>query len=143
MKMIPINVIIKNNDIIFRTGDDKVVYKSDINSFLENTGVTIQNVVFPLRSTKVYYLPLSAIGKEFVCGNLFSNILLELEREEEKNRIIIVDFQDVEEVSAAFLSTYTKFLLETSDKIITINMNLAISNDFASYVLSNITGEEE
>ena len=143
MKMIPVNVVIKNNDIIFRTGDDKVVYKSDINSFLENTGVTIQNVVFPLSSTKVYYLPLSAIGKEFVCGNLFSNILLELEREEEKNRIIIVDFQDVKEVSAAFLSTYTKFLLETSDKIITINMNLAISNDFASYVLSNIVGEEE
>ena len=143
MKMIPVNVVIKNNDIIFRTRDDKVVYKSDINSFLENTGVTIQNVVFPLSSTKVYYLPLSTIGKEFVCGNLFSNILLELEREEEKNRIIIVDFQDVEEVSAAFLSTYTKFLLETSDKIITINMNLAISNDFASYVLSNIIGEEE
>lgn len=142
MKMIPVNISIKNSDIIFRTGDDKVVYKSDINSFMADSGVTIKNVVFPIESSKVYYLPLGSLNKTFVCGNLFSNIMLELERAEEKNRIVIIDFNDVEEVSSAFLSTYTKFLLETSDKVITINMNTSISNDFGSYVLSNINEEE-
>ena len=141
MKMIPVNVTIKNNDIIFRTGDDKVVYKSDINSFIADSGVTIKNIVFPIESSKVYYLPLGSLNKTFVCGNLFSNIMLELERVEEKNRIVIIDFNGVDEVSAAFLSTYTKFLLETSDKVITINMNMAISNDFGSYVISNINKE--
>lgn len=143
MKMIPVNVTIKNNDIIFRTGDDKVAYKSDINSFIADSGVTIKNIVFPIESSKVYYLPLGSLNKTFVCGNLFSNIMLELERVEEKDRIVIIDFDGVDEVSAAFLSTYTKFLLETSDKVITINMNMAISNDFGSYVLSNINEEEE
>ena len=142
MKMIPVNVVIKNNDIIFRTGDDKVVYKSDINSFIENSGVTISNLVFPIESSKVYYLGLSSIGDTFSCGNLFSNILLELDRTEEKNRIIIIDFQDVNEVSASFLKTYTKFLLETKDKVITINMSTSISNEFGAFVLSNITGVE-
>ncbi len=142
MKMIPVNISIKNSDIIFRTGDDKVVYKSDINNFMADSGVTIKNVVFPIESSKVYYLPLGSLNKTFVCGNLFSNIMLELERAEEKNRIVIIDFNDVEEVSSAFLSTYTKFLLETSDKVITINMNTSISNDFGSYVLSNINEEE-
>lgn len=143
MKMIPVNVTIKNNDIIFRTGDDKVAYKSDINSFIADSGVTIKNIVFPIESSKVYYLPLGSLNKTFVCGNLFSNIMLELERVEEKNRIVIIDFNGVDEVSAAFLSTYTKFLLETSDKVITINMNMAISNDFGSYVISNINEETE
>ncbi|MBO5180181.1 MAG: hypothetical protein J6B87_07555 [Clostridia bacterium] len=138
MKMIPVNVTIKNNDIIFRTGDDKVAYKSDINSFIADSGVTIKKIVFPIESSKVYYLPLGSLNKTFVCGNLFSNIMLELEKVEEKNRIVIIDFDGVDEVSAAFLSTYTKFLLETSDKVITINMNMAISNDFGSYVISNI-----
>ena len=142
MKMIPVNVVIKNSDIIFRTGDDKVVYKSDINSFIENSGVTISNLVFPIESSKVYYLGLSSIGDTFSCGNLFSNILLELDRTEEKNRIIIIDFQDVNEVSASFLKTYTKFLLETKDKVITINMSTSISNEFGAFVLSNITGVE-
>lgn len=141
--MIPVNVTIKNNDIIFRTGDDKVVYKSDINSFVADSGVTIKNIVFPIKSSKIYYLPLGSLNKTFVCGNLFSNIMLELERVEEKNRIVIIDFDGVDEVSAAFLSTYTKFLLETSDKVITINMNMAISNDFGSYVISNIKEETE
>ena len=53
MKMIPVNISIKNSDIIFRTGDDKVVYKSDINSFIADSGVTIKNVVFPIESFPV------------------------------------------------------------------------------------------
>lgn len=141
--MIPVDIIIKNSDIIFRTGDDKMVYKSDINSFVENSGVTIANLVFPIESSKVYYLPLSPLGQTFTCGNLFSNVLLELDRQEDKNRIIIVDFQDVTEVSESFLKTYTKFLLESKDKVITINMDTAISNEFSSFVLSNINGVEE
>lgn len=141
--MIPVKVVIKNNDIIFRTGDDKMVYKSDINSFVENSGVTIANLVFPITSSKVYYLPLGQLGETFTCGNLFSNILLKFDKEEDKNRLIVIDFQDVAEVSEPFLKTYTKFLLESKDKIITINMNTAISNEFSSFVLSNINGVEE
>lgn len=141
--MIPVEIVLNEKDIIFRTGDDKVAYKSDINSFIADSGVTIKNIVFPIESSKVYYLPLGSLNKTFVCGNLFSNIMLELERVEEKNRIVVIDFDGVDEVSTAFLSTYTKFLLETSDKVITINMNMAISNDFGSYVISNINEETE
>lgn len=141
--LIPVNVIIKNNDVSFRVGDDKVVYETEINSFVEESGLTIENPIFPLISDRVYYYKLSDISQTYVCGNGFKTNMLEIKKEKESPVILIIDFEDIEEVSESFLSTYTKFLLDSSDKIITINMNIGISNAFGSYVISNIQEEEE
>lgn len=140
--MIPVQISINKNDIIFRTGDEKMVYKTDVNAFLSETGLTIQNIRFPIISTKVFYIKLAEKTSTFSCGNTLDNILLEIEREIEEG-LLIIDFDNVEEVSSSFLQKYVRFLLETSNKIITINMSLSISNAFNEYIILNIIEEEE
>ena len=147
MKLTPTKVIVDENDIQFKVGDDKVVYETDVNAFLVNTGLTIQNIDLTL--LEGYYLQLSSLGKTFSCGNLLDNIFLSLKIEED-NILLIIDFDGVEEVSESFFKSYTKFLLETSNKVITINMDTAISNAFSDFILERIiditneeTGEEE
>ena len=143
--MIPVQVSINKNDIIFRNGDDEVVYKTDTNAFLENTGMTIKNIRLPLISEKVFYLKLNDEASIFTCGNSLNNILLEVEKEI-SNGVLIIDFDGVEEISSYFLKKYTQFLLETSNKVITINMNTSISYDFGLFISANIkikTEEDE
>ena len=143
--MIPVQVSINKNDIIFRTGDENVVYTTDVNAFLEETGVTIQNTRLPFASKNVYYIRLIDKSLTFTCGNTLNNILLEIQKEI-NNALLIIDFKGVEEVSSAFFKKYTQFLLETSNKIITINMNTAVSQAFGTYISTNIleyTEEEE
>lgn len=141
--IIPVNVTIIDDDIIFRTGDDKVVYTTEVNTFVENSGLTIKNVILPLSSSKVYYSKLSDVSQNYICGNGFKTNMLEIKKELNTDGILILDFADVEEVSVSFLSTYTKFLLESSNKIITINMSIEISNMFSTYILKNIIKDEE
>lgn len=143
MKIIPVNVVISTNDISFRTGDDKVVYETEINTFIEDSGLTLNNVIFPLTTEKVYYCKLSEESQEYICGNRFKTNMLEIKKELDEKGIFIIDFEKVKEVSNSFLSTYTKFLLESSDKIITINMGIDVSNAFSTFILSNILQEEE
>lgn len=140
--MIPVQVSINKNDIIFRTGDENVVYKSSVNGFLENTGLTIQNIMLPMKSEKVFYFPLIEIGQTFTCGTSLTNALLRLEQESE-NGLVIIDFNEVTEVSQGFLKAYLTFLLETSNKVITINMNTSISSIFSTYIINNVLTEEE
>ena len=112
-----------------------MVYKTDINSFVENTGITIQNISFPIKG---YYINLSEISTTFVCGNILENIFYELQKDNIENSLIIMNFDDVEELSENFVKEYTKILLQTSNKIITINMNTELSNQFSFFILSNI-----
>lgn len=140
--IIPVNVVIVDDDIILKTGDDKVVYETEVNSFIEDSGLTINNVVLPLTSNKVYYCRLADVSQSYICGNGFKTNMLEIKKELNQTCILIIDFDEVEEVSEGFLSTYTKFILESSDKIITINMSLDISKTFSAYILSNIQEEE-
>lgn len=140
--MIPLNVSINKNDIIFRTGDEKVVYKTDVNAFLENTGVTIQNTRIPFSSDKVFYVKLSKTNKTFNCGKSLQNVLLDIQREID-NGLLIIDFEGTEEVSQSFLKAYTQFLLQTSNKVITIGMSAEISSAFSSFIRLNITEDEE
>ena len=140
--MIPLNVSINKNDIIFRTGDEKVVYKSDVNAFLENTGVTIQNTRIPFSSDKVFYIKLSETNKTFNCGKSLQNVLLDIQREID-NGLLIIDFEGTEEVSQSFLKVYTQFLLQTSNKVITIGMSTEISSAFSSFIRLNITEDSE
>lgn len=140
MALIPTKVFIDSNNVEFRIGDGSVVYKTDINSFEENSGLTIHNIEFS--SLTGYYLRLGDINTAFNCGNIINNLDIELKRNE-KNVLLIIDFDEVTEVSNSFFKTYTKFLLETSNKVITINMNTAISNTFSDFIQTNITEETE
>lgn len=140
MILTPTKVFIDENKIIIRSGDGTVVYKSDINSFEENSGVTIHNVEFS--SLEAYYLRLKSINKNFACGEILDTILLAVKMSL-KNQLLIIDFDEVEDVSESFFKAYTKFLLETPNKIITINMNTDISNRFSSFISINIPEIDE
>lgn len=146
MKLIPTKVIINQNDICFKIGDDTVVYETDVNAFQKNSGLTIQNIdltlLRELLDEKVYYLKLSTVSPTFSCGNILENILLNIKAEED-NVLLILDFKGVEEVSNSFFKSYTKFLLETSNKVISINMSTIISNEFGNFIMSTILQEEE
>lgn len=140
--MIPVKVSVNKNQIVFRTGDDKVVYETDVNTFLENTGITVKNVRIPFSSERIFYIPLVDLGETLNCGRSFENAIFELEREEYSG-LLIIDFSDITEVSQQFFKKYTQFLLETSNKVITINMNTEISTAFSLYISSNLLKKVE
>lgn len=133
--MIPILINKDECEIIFTVGVEKMVYKTDINSFVAETGMTIQNISFPIEGI---YINLIEVGKNFVCGNIMENLFMELKRNDIDNALIVVDFDGIEELSESFYKSYTKVLLETSNKIITINMNTKLSNGFANFIRKNI-----
>ena len=138
--MIPILINKDEYEIIFTVGVEKMVYKTDINSFVAETGMTVNNVSFPIKGI---YINLSEIGKNFVCGNIMENLFLKLKRNGIEDELLIVDFNDIEELSESFYQSYTKVLLETSNKIITINMNTRLSNEFASFIKKSIIQKTE
>ena len=109
----------------------------DVNSFVKDTGVTVRNVSFPIKG---YFVRLKNLGDTFICGNILTNFFVELKKEINDD-LIIIDFDGVEEISENFLKNYTKILLESSNKIITINMNTSLSNDFARFIENSITEE--
>lgn len=139
--MIPTKIDINKFNIRFKLGDGLIIYETEVNSFLENTGLTIQNSYFPLQSDKINYINLAEAGTTFNCGNALTNLFLVLKKEF-KNEIVILDFLNVEEVSNHFLEKYTKFLLETSNKVIAINVPIDIANSFDNYIYSNLLPEE-
>ena len=128
-------VVVDKNLIKIKTGDDSVVYETDINSFEENSGVTIHNII--LQELKAYYISLKSISDTFGCGNIFDNLALQIDNEYQ-NVLLIIDFDEVEEVVDSFFESYTKFLLKTSNKVITINMNTGITNQFGNFILKKI-----
>lgn len=140
MSLIPMKITNQQNKVTFIIGDGTVVYETDINSFEINSGVTIHNV--ELNSLKGYYVNLEERGKTFKCGYILDNILLELNKEV-NNILLIIDFDKVEEVSESFFEKYTKFLLETKNKVIHINMNPSIESSFGIFIKSNIEQVEE
>lgn len=133
--MKPLLVIKNKNNIIFQAGVEEMVYKTDINSFVEESGLTIQNINFPIEG---YYVKVADLGDKVTCGNLIENAFIELQNEGVSNTLIVVDFIEVEQLSESALKSYTKILLQSSNKIITINMDTSVSNGFSSFILQNI-----
>lgn len=133
-------VIIDKNEIKFTIGDENVVYETDINSFEEKSGVTIHNV--EISKLKGYFIKLSELSSTFNCGNVIDNFAL-LTKKDYKNTLMIIDFDGVEEATESFFKSYTKFLLESNNKIITINMNTILAKTYSDFIISNITEEEE
>ena len=54
-----------------------------------------------------------------------------------------MDFDEVEEVVDSFFESYTKFLLTTNNKVITINMNTNITNQFGFFISEKILEVKE
>ena len=133
--MKPLLVIKNKNNIIFQAGVEEMVYKTDINSFVEESGLTIQNINFPIEG---YYVKVADLGDKVTCGNLIENAFIELQNESINNTLIVVDFIEVEQLSESAMKSYTKILLQSSNKIITINMDTSVSNGFSSFILQNI-----
>ena len=135
-------IIEKNKSQITSTmGFDEVVYDGDVNKLVENSGLTVKNIIFPI--TNSFYIKLADVGSSFVCGNIIQNLNLELKKNNINNSIIVIDFEGIEKLSENFYRTYAKILLETSNKIITINMNTQITNEFGFFVNENILSEVE
>lgn len=131
----PLDVIMNDNYIEYRLQEsDKVIYKNNINAFIEKDGVTVQNIEYPVPA---YYVNLYSIyGKTLKCGNIINTFFAALKSKVD-NSLIIIDFEEVEEVSDSFCSQYYKHLLTTKNKIITINQNINVSNIFAEFVLTH------
>lgn len=131
---------IKDSLITFRyIGDDKIIYKTQVNQFLPNTGLTIKN---PSINIPVYGVRLNTWGSSLLCGSLIENINGRLQEAGLNNIILIVDFSGITEVSENFCEQYFNFLLTTPSKIININQNTSINNAFVSYINSVIDVQE-
>lgn len=115
-------------------------YPTENNSLVPNSGVTVQNIDFSNLFADV--IKLSDYGKELLCGNLLDNLFLNFKKDND-NTLLIIDFDGIEEVSENFLKTLIKYLLQTSNKVIPINMSTAVSNDFSSFIAINLWPEGE
>lgn len=133
--LIPLNVVMDGNYIEYRLQEDaKLVYRNNINAFLENDGVTVQNIEYPVPG---YYINLyNVYGETLKCGNIINTFFTALKSTVD-NALIIIDFKDVKEISDSFCAQYYKHLLTTKNKIITINQDINVSNIFAEFVLTH------
>ena len=136
-----IKVDFKNNLIIFKyQGSDDIIYKTQKNQFIENSGLTIKN---PEVGIKAYLLPLNEWGSSLICGHIIDNIAGLLQKNKLENIILFVDFNGITQISKSFCEEYFKFMLTTPSKVININMNTNINNTFVSYIDSVVEYQEE
>ena len=77
-----------------------------------------------------------------MCGHIIDNIIGYLKNAELENIFLIIDFQDVVEISESFSEQYIKFLLSTKSKVISINQNTNINNAISQYIESIIDIQE-
>ena len=150
--LIPTEIEFKDNFMIIQYKGDSIV--QTINTFQKNTGVTIANPQFDIPA---YVLQLKLFGTNLICGNVIENLIGYLKNVDVKNAtylnkddiykfekivyreiVLIIDFDEVIDVSTNFLEEYTKFLLSTKSKVLSINQNTNIINAFSDYVISII-----
>jgi len=132
--MIPLQYTFDNDFIYFQYLEgDNMVYKAKKNIFVENSGLTIEN---PKDEIPAYLINMSDFGTSLLCGNVLNNILVILTQNDIDGIILIIDFDGILEVSENFVKEYTKYLLQTKNKVITINQNTEVSNAFGEYTYS-------
>lgn len=130
-----VNVYANDNYIEYRLQEsDELVYKKQINSVIEDSGATMQNIEYPFPT---YYIHLkNNFGETLDCGNIINTFFNALKAQID-GVVIVVDFDDVIEISSNFCSQYCKYLLTTKNKIININQNTDITNIFAQFIITN------
>ena len=135
-----VEVEFEDNFILFRyEGSDNIIYKTQKNSFQKETGLTISN---PDINIPAYIIQLSTYGTSIMCGHIIDNIIGYLKNAGLENIFLIIDFQDIVEISENFSEQYIKFLLSTKSKVISINQNTNINNAISQYVESIIDIQE-
>lgn len=131
---------LRDNIINFRyIGSDTIIHQTQLNQFIEDSGLTILN---PGTNLPVYGLELKEWGTSLLCGHIIDNINGRLLEAGLDNIVLIIDFNGVTEVSQNFCEQYFNFLLTTPSKIININMNTSINNAFVSYINSVVEYQE-
>ena len=121
-------------------GSDDIIYKTKKNLFEEETGLTISN---PDIGIPAYVLSLKQFGTSIMCGHIIDNIIGFLQNNDLENIFLIIDFNEVIEISENFTEQYIRFLLSTKSKVISINQNTNINNTFSQYVESIIDIQDE
>lgn len=142
-KIIPLKYGFDNEFIYFQYLDgENMAYKSKKNIFNKDSGLTIEN---PQDKIPAYLIKMNEFGTHLLCGNIINNILIVLSQNDLDGIILLVDFDGVLEVSGSFIKDYTKYLLQTKNKVITINLNNDVSNAFGEYTYSifEIQNEED
>lgn len=133
-KLIPIKYTLDNKFITFQYLDGgNVIYRNKKNIFVKDSGVTISN---PQIQIPAYIIRLEEFGENLLCGNIINNILVLLSQNNLDGIILLIDFDGVLDVSQNFVEAYTKYLLKTKNKVITINQNVEVSNAFGEYSYS-------
>lgn len=129
-----LNYNLDNEFIYFHfSGDNDMVYKVKKNIFKKDTGLTIEN---PQNDIPAYLIEMSNFGESLMCGNVFNNLAAVLSQNDLDGVILLVDFSNVIEVSSNFCESYVKYLLTTKNKVITLNQNVDVSNQFGEYAYS-------
>lgn len=141
--MVNETTIIETNNISVKNISDLDDLTQETNSISEKEGIIVNNVVFPIQNEYIKLIQLSELtSKNIECGRVINNIYLAIEQEE-NDFIIIFDFTDIKTVSENFCKDWTKLLLQTKSKIITINMNPVISATFSTFIENNLLGIDE
>ena len=136
----PIIIEMQDTFINFKyAGSDNIIAKTQKNLFEENTGLTILNPDF---SIPAYLLTLSQFGTNIECGHIIDNVVGYLKNSDLENILLIIDFQDVVNISESFCEQYIKFLLSTKSKVLSINQNTNINNALSQYIESFIDIQE-
>lgn len=136
----PIIIEMQDNFINFKhVGSDNIIAKTKRNLFEEESGLVILN---PDINIPAYLLSLSQFGTNIDCGHIIDNIVGYLKNAEMENILLVIDFEDVIDISESFAEQYIKFLLSTKSKVLSINQNTNINIAISSYVESIIDIQE-
>ena len=131
--IIPVQIEFKDNFMIIKHKGDNTVQQ--INLFEKDTGVIISNPQFDIPA---YVLHLKQFGTSLICGHIIENLIGYLKKTDLEEILLIIDFDEIVEISTSFSEEYTRFLLSTKSKVLSINQNTNISNTLSEYILSII-----
>ena len=136
----PIEIELEDSFMIFKyVGSDNIITKTKKNLFEENTGLTILNPDFNIPA---YLLSLDQFGTNIECGHIIDNIVGYLKNADMENILLVIDFSNIIDISENFAEQYTRFLLSTKSKVLSINQNTNINIAISSYIESIIDIQE-
>lgn len=147
IKIRPLVIEFDSNYVYIQYQGEKYM-QFDINSFEENTGLTVQNIRFPVpayvialcdqaKSASLDNVIVMGSNTTLSCGNVIEN-LFESIRTQIDNQILIIDFDGIEEISSNFAQSYTQYLLNTKNKVISVNQNWFVHMMLSGFIIHNI-----
>lgn len=87
-------------------------------------------------NVEAYYFKISDLGvTSLICPNFIQKIK-ELLDTEINTAVILIDFDEIEEISAQFAEDYIEFIITEKHKIFSINKNISVQNQL-NYAILN------